>query len=115
MHRVWTLPQSDGDYSARWSMIKAMTTRTLGGAGRNSRREGGLWQRRFWEHQIRDDEDFRRHVDYTYWNPVKHGLAARVADWLYSTFHRDVRRGLFAADWGGDGVDAVANHFGEPA
>jgi putative transposase len=81
---------------------------------RISRNEGTLWQRRFWEHQICDAEDLRRHVDYIYWNPVKHGLVARVADWPHSTFHRDVRLGLYPRDWGGDGVAVDSAGFGEP-
>jgi len=70
-----------------------------------------IWQRRFWEHLIRDDEDFRRHVEYCYINPVKHGLVRSVRDWPHSSFHRDVRAGLFPADWAGD-VSTVGD-FGE--
>lgn len=65
---------------------------------KRERREKGIWQRRFWEHQIRDDEDLRRHVEYTYYNPVKHGLVSRVVDWPYSSFQRDVKAGLFPVD-----------------
>ena len=71
-----------------------------------------LWQRRFWEHTIRDDGDFERHVDYVHFNPVKHGLVARVCDWPYSSFHRYVRRGLLPQDWGGDFAQDKGN-FGE--
>ncbi|MGE5621892.1 MAG: REP-associated tyrosine transposase, partial [Bacillota bacterium] len=67
---------------------------------RNKRHESGLWQRRFWEHQIRDGADFARHVDYIHWNPVKHGLVGRACEWPYSTFHRFVRDGVYAQDWG---------------
>ncbi len=69
-------------------------------ASRLKRKESGLWQRRFWEHQIRDETDFARHVDYIHWNPVKHGLVARAADWPHSTFHRFVRDGVYRPDWG---------------
>ena len=72
--------------------------------------ERGIWQRRYWEHLVRDETDFARHVDYIHWNPVKHGLVARVVDWPYSTFHRFVRDGVLADDWGWDGDDA---RFGE--
>ena len=65
-----------------------------------ARGERGIWQRRFWEHLIRDDEDFRRHVEYCYFNPVKHGLVARVRDWPHSSFHRDVRRGIISVGLG---------------
>ncbi len=64
------------------------------------RRERDVWQRRFWEHLIRDDEDLRRHVEYTHYNPVRHGLAPRPVDWPFSTFHRYVRRGVYEPTWG---------------
>jgi putative transposase len=73
--------------------------------------ERGIWQRRYWEHQIRDDEDLRRHVDYIHYNPVKHRHAIRAADWPYSTLRRDIERGWVSADWGGVGCTEVG--FGE--
>lgn len=104
LHAVWTLPPSDADFSIRWKKIKTAFTKAVGGTGPRSRSivlkgEKGLWQRRFWEHAIRDDADFERHVAYCWCNPVKHGLVGRVADWPYSSFHRDVRRGIVAEDW----------------
>jgi putative transposase len=81
-------------------------------ASRLKRREGNIWQRRFWEHQVRDQVDFNRCMDYLHWNPVKHGHAGRVADWPYSTFHRFVREGLYTDDWGGSGV-VDGGAFGE--
>lgn len=120
MHCLWTLPDGDAAYSERWAAIKRAVTQACGIAStdgnRLKRKEGGLWQRRFWEHQIRDEDDFRRHVEYTYWNPVKHGYVSRVVDWPYSTFHRDVQRGLYAANWGGLEQAEVAHtgDFGEP-
>lgn len=72
---------------------------------RRRRRESTLWQRRFWEHLTRDETDYRRHVDYIHWNPVKHGLAQRAIDWPYSTFHRHIRAGIYTADWGMADVD----------
>ena len=80
-------------------------------AVRVARRERGIWQRRFWEHLIRDEEDFRRHVEYCYFNPVKHGLVSRVRDWPHSSFHRDVRARLFPQDWAGD--FSMTGEFGE--
>lgn len=108
LHCVWTLPQGDADFSVRWSKIKRLVSQCCAaqyGAAvlspsRSSRKESGIWQRRFWEHQIRDDNDFARHVDYLHWNPVKHGLVARAIDWPYSTFHRYAANGVYAADWG---------------
>jgi putative transposase len=104
LHAVWTLPEGDADYPLRWRLIKRMFTHRmlLAGAdvGRRGTRERVLWQRRYWEHQIRDEEDFARHVEYIHFNPVKHGLVQRVADWPHSSFHRYVRQGRVAADWG---------------
>jgi putative transposase len=78
------------------------------------RGESGIWQRRFWDHLIRDDLDFQRHLDYLHWNPVKHGYVKKVIDWPYSTFHRFVNRGLYPPDWGGvNEDDPVKINFGE--
>jgi putative transposase len=65
-----------------------------------AKRERGIWQRRFWEHQIRDELDLQQHIDYVHYNPVKHALVSKVADWPYSTFHRYVRDGIYDDDWG---------------
>jgi putative transposase len=108
LHCIWTLPQGDADFSMRWSAIKRYVSRQCGekfgidnlSASRTRRNESGLWQRRFWEHQIRDDADFARHADYIHWNPVKHGLVALAIEWPYSTFHRFVRKGVYLTDWG---------------
>jgi putative transposase len=77
-----------------------------------AKREKGIWQRRYWEHAILDDADFERHVDYIYYNPVKHGLVTRVGDWLHSSFHRYVEQGILPADWAGDARELLG-HFGE--
>ena len=116
MHALWTLPQDDHDFSTRWRLIKANFSRELPrcepiSASRARKGERGLWQRRFWEHRIRDEEDFRRHVDYIHINPLKHGYVRRVVDWPFSTFGRYVRQGVYAEDWGVD-VE-VAGEFGE--
>ncbi len=72
------------------------------------RRESSIWQRRFWEHQIRDETDFERHMDYIHFNPVKHGYARQVNEWVHSTFHRHVRDGVYPVDWGGaPGIDGL--------
>jgi putative transposase len=76
------------------------------------KREKGLWQRRYWEHAVRDETDLQRHIDYIHFNPVKHGLVSRVADWPHSSFHQYVRREELPADWGGD-VREIAGSFGE--
>jgi putative transposase len=107
LHAVWTLPPDDADFSIRWRLIKgrfakAMPKQERRSAVRKMRGERGIWQRRFWEHLIRDDGDYARHIEYCYINPVKHRLVARVRDWPHSSFHRDVRRGLFPIDWAGE-------------
>lgn len=77
------------------------------------RNESTIWQRRFWEHQIRDETDFKRHMDYIHFNPVKHGLTKCVKDWPYSTFHRYVKNGVYPEDWGGNGETTYNEDFGE--
>jgi putative transposase len=116
LHAIWTLPLGDSDFSGRWRRIKAHFTHRLVAAGvpvqRHSNGEYALWQRRFWEHTIRNEIDFERHIDYVHFNPVKHKLVSRVRDWPYSSFHLHVRRGLLPADWAGD-VDEQMMDFGE--
>jgi putative transposase len=77
-----------------------------------AKRDKGIWQRRYWEHAIRDETDLTRHVDYIHFNPVKHGLVSRVCDWPHSSFHRFVAAALLPLEWGGDGCD-VPGSFGE--
>jgi putative transposase len=116
LHAIWTLPSGDSDFSGRWKRIKAYFTHRLVAAGvpveRHRNGEYALWQRRFWEHTIRNEIDFERHVDYVHFNPVKHRLVSRVRDWPYSSFHVYVRRGLLPADWAGDIEEAMMD-FGE--
>jgi putative transposase len=104
LHAVWTLPDGDSDFSWRWATIKRLFSwQQQGGeyrsASRAAKRERGIWQRRFWDHLIRDEDDFRAHVDYVHYNPMKHGLVSHPADWPYSTFHRAVARGEAPAQW----------------
>lgn len=95
MHCVWTLPEGDSDFSTRWRLIKSRFSRALPvGNLRHShlaRQERGIWQRRFWDHHIRDADDMSAHVNYCWVNPVKHGLVDRPEDWPYSSIHRDMR------------------------
>jgi putative transposase len=107
IHALWQLPNSDADYAARWSVFKSSFSRGIPAAKKRSiskiaKREKGIWQRRYWEHAIRDDADFERHVNYIHYNPVKHGLVTRVADWPFSSFHRYVAQGILSGDWAGD-------------
>jgi putative transposase len=107
LHCIWTLPQGDNNYSTRWMLIKSTFTRIcsesvreIPSPSRIHKREQGVWQRRYWEHQIRDEQDYIRHVEYIHYNPVKHGLAKSPMEWKYSSFHRFVKNGTYHADWG---------------
>lgn len=115
LHVIMTLPENDADFPGRWKRIKSIFTHRLAASGvpisRNHRGEFALWQRRFWEHTVRNETDFERCADYIHFNPVKHGLAASPADWPYSSLHRYIRAGLLPADWGGSGE--ITGNFGE--
>jgi putative transposase len=123
LHAVWTMPTGDCDYANRWRAIKSHFVRSLKRQGVfiRMRPDGSalLWQRRFWEHTIKNEDDKNeddlcRCVDYCYINPVKHGLVKAVIDWPYSSFHRDVKRGVYPSDWAGGGDNHV-DSFGEPS
>lgn len=116
MHCLWTLPEGDAEFALRWKVIKRAFSRRLPVTEARTpthlaRGERGIWQRRYWEHLIRDDTDYQRHFDYIHYNPVKHGHVQRVMDWPYSSFHRAVRAGVYATDWAGDGN--ASGSFGE--
>lgn len=121
-HLLCSLPVDDADFSTRVRLIKRHFTRALVEQGvlnpgqRDARRgEYGLWQRRFWEHTIGDEQDYARHVDYILYNPVKHGLVRAVGAWPHSSFHRFVRQGLLPPDWGGTMPAQPEPHqWGEP-
>jgi putative transposase len=116
LHIMFTLPSGDSDFSGRWRRIKSLFTRQVVACGisikRNDKGEYTLWQRRFWEHTIRDEADFARHADYIHYNPVKHGLVPQVIQWPYSSFHSYVCQGILPRDWAGT-VGAVKAGFGE--
>ncbi|MEW6461700.1 Transposase IS200 like protein [Pseudomonas sp. THAF187a] len=106
MHCLWTLPPDDADFALRWKVIKFAFSKRLPvsealSASQKHRRERGIWQRRYWEHLIRDERDYQRHFDYIHYNPLKHGHVQRLADWPYSSFHRAVAMGIYAPDWCG--------------
>ena len=117
LHAIWSLPAGDADFGMRWNLIKGgfsrgpptLTSRSL---SKVVKREKGIWQRRYWEHAIRDDSDMERHIDYIHFNPVKHGLVVRVRDWPHSSFHRYVAEDVLPPDWGGD-VREITGSFGE--
>ena len=116
MHCVIGLPEGDADFATRWMLIKMLFSRSLPKNERLSktriqRRERGIWQRRYWEHLIKNEADYQAHMDYVHINPVKHGLVKQVKDWPYSTFHRLVAQGIYPHDWAG-GMDGELAYEG---
>jgi putative transposase len=99
LHCIWRLPEGDADFSFRWREIKKAVSQEIDTAT-NRRRERMVWQRRFWEHTIRDEDDWCRHVDYIHYNPVKHGLVSRPGEWPWSSYGIAVRRGWYEESWG---------------
>ena len=104
LHCVWKLPEGDADFSRRWNSAKSLFTKMyLNSGGFEGKRstsrmrtgEAAVWQRRFWEHQIRDENDLQKHIDYIHYNPVKHGLVEKIEDWPWSTYHKFVQRGFY--------------------
>jgi putative transposase len=116
LHAILTLPPGDADFPGRWKSIKAAFTRGVIVSGtavpRDRRGEYFLWQRRFWEHTIRNDQDFERCANYVHFNPVRHRLVSSPVAWPYSSLHRYIRAGILPSDWGGDGREDDAG-FGE--
>ena len=118
LHTVWKLPETDANFSLRWSLIKQHVTRQCAertldapiSRSRQRRGEGAIWQRRFWEHLIRDDTDFRNHIDYIHYNPVKPGYVTQPGDWSFSTFHGYVRDGTYPKDWASADQGAISNY-----
>ncbi|MCP3923473.1 MAG: transposase [Desulfobacterales bacterium] len=120
MHCLWALPDNDRDVALRWRIIKSTFTRKVKhlfhkdewmNNSRRKRNESTIWQRRFWEHRIEDQENYNNHFDYIHYNPVKHKLVKNVKDWEFSTFHRNVEEGIYSPDWGG--IDLDPDDFGE--
>lgn len=107
IHAIWTMPEGDADFATRWRLIKSTFSRRLPvdepiSQSRAAKRERGIWQRRYWEHTIRDEGDFAQHVDYIHINPLKHGLVNRAREWEASSFQRYVKLGVYPIDWAGD-------------
>jgi len=117
LHCIWTLPDGDADYPLRWALIKAGFSRRIPKTERRNpsridKGERGVWQRRYWEHLIRDERDYALHLDYIHFNPVKHGYAQCAADWPYSSIHRYIAAGTLARDWGAGEIEE-GGRFGE--
>ena len=112
------MPLNDHDYSTRWALIKASFSRQIPkeeriNKSRRSKGERGIWQRRFWEHLIRDEQDYENHVNYIHFNPVKHRYVESAVDWPYSTIHAYISNGVLSHDWGG-GIESIPEiEFGE--
>ncbi len=128
IHTIWRMPEGDSDYSKRWGLIKKEFTKAIQcrsgsarqidniekpDAARPARRDGDVWQKRFWEHMIRNEKDYAAHCDYIHYNPVKHGWAKAPGDWPYSTFRRFAEMGHYPLDWGvakGPDIDDTIGH-----
>jgi len=116
MHCLWTLSEGDGNFPKRWQAIKMAFSRSVTpgkplSTSRRARGERGIWQRRYWEHTVRDDREYASHMDCIHFNPVKHGLAASAAEWEFSSFRSCVRQGLYPAEW--TSVADTAGDWGE--
>lgn len=123
LHCIWTLPPGDANFGVRWAMIKRFVTKSCASnlqrdewlnKSKQCRNESTIWQRRFWEHQIRDDLDRETHMHYLHYNPVKHGYVKAVSDWPFSTFHRYVGQGTYTEDWAGVSASPGSESYGEP-
>ena len=118
LHAIWTLPEGDADFATRWMLIKAGFSRHIAkGESRNTSRIGkggrGIWQRRYWEHMIRDERDYKQHVDYIHYNPVKHAHVNYAAEWPHSSIHHYIAMGILGSDWGGNVSESDEYNFGE--
>jgi len=118
LHAIWTLPSGDDNYAMRWMLIKSNFSRQLPKSeyinpSRLKKRERGIWQRRYWEHLIRDQRDYAQHVDYIHYNPVKHGYTQIAAEWPYCSIHDWIKCGILDKHWGYDNSVDIDNHFGE--
>ena len=123
IHTIITLPDSDANYSMRIREIKRIFSRFYcaedpsqvpRSASRNRKHEATIWQRRFWEHTLMDENDYYHHIDYIHYNPVKHGLVEKVSEWPWSSFHRYVRMGFYDMAWGNNySYPKKSNHYGD--
>jgi len=107
IHCIWHIENADPNFSRRWAIIKSQFTKVFRGQGDQ---EPPFWQKRFWEHCIRDDRDYENHLNYIHFNPVKHGYVASPKDWKWTSFHSHVEEGLYPLDWGAS-LD-ISSHIG---
>ncbi|WP_250655551.1 REP-associated tyrosine transposase [Alkalimarinus coralli] len=117
LHTIWGLPEGDIDYPSRWRFIKSSFTRNIrkSGVPLNANKHGGfdVWQRRYWEHTIKSQEDYNRHIDYIHYNPVKHGYVENPTNWPWSSFHSFVKKGVLEPEWGSVITPEADFDFGE--
>lgn len=122
IHCLWTLPEMDMDYATRWKLLKGYFSHQYRKQGiepdettdsKIGKGEVGFWQRRYWEHTIRNEQDLNHHIDYIHYNPVKHGLVVSVKEWPWSSFHMYVQKGLYDENWGNEGIELDVNIYGE--
>ena len=117
LHCIWQLPENDNNYPERWKSIKSRFTRLLKKTGinisKNKHNEHNIWQRRYWEHTIRDENDLTRHIDYIHYNPVKHGWVESVKDWQYSSFHKYIKTGTLPSNWSNNIEISDMTKYGE--
>lgn len=117
IHLMITLPKDSDNFSVIIASLKSHFSRQINllnpdlgiSSSRQKKRESGIWQRRFWEHKIRDEIDFLHHVEYIHYNPVKHGYTGSPKDWQFSTFHRFVEQGIYDKDWGSETLPVLIN------
>lgn len=119
LHAIWRLPDGDANFPLRWRKIKSRFSHALGSAGtdRASHRhkaELGLWQRRYWEHEIVNEADLKKHMAYCWSDPVRHGLVGQATDWEASSIHREIRAGRITPDWSADRIKGLFGERGEP-
>ncbi|MGK5094177.1 transposase [Deltaproteobacteria bacterium TL4] len=119
LHCIWELPEQDHDFPMRWRQIKSDFTRncseeykSMPSASHRSRKEQSIWQRRYWEHQLRDEDDYWRHVDYIHYNPVKHGWVKEPVQWQWSSVHRFIEEKRISPDWGSEGSVSMPENIG---
>jgi len=110
LHCIWKLPPGDFDFSTRWRLIKTRFTKQHRSSGSSEsqgkhfqkKNQKKVWQNRYWEHFLRDEDDYRNHIDYIHFNPVKHGYVQSPTEWPFSSFHNYVKSGLLPKNWGSE-------------
>ncbi|OQK16487.1 transposase [Methyloprofundus sedimenti] len=119
LHCIWTLPEGDHDYSTRWRLIKTGFSKNCDKTNINQpnqarirKKQQAIWQHRFWEHMIRNEQDYHEHIDYIHYNPVKHGYTNKAVDWPYSSLHQYIKDGIIPKNWGVSGIE-IPNEIGK--